>query len=254
MLINLTIVGGCFPVQNNIPQEYLYHRFVKKELEERYNAELKINIIRYERFAGCFEKIEKFGDENNIDVLLFHIRAEQFLRICKLYYKYSGGNKNIKRDFNIPLVNRVPSEKKDLLMLNMPVPDGNKKKSILRKYKICLNLIAGIMGGNKKYALKKYEELIDKVIKFCEEKKIKLIIAGPASRPDLNLEDKLTGELNLFFKGKAEQMKIPFINLTGYMNEKNESLFFSNGIHVSEAGHKRAADFLTQKLKEIFFT
>ena len=97
MEINLTIMSGCFAVQSNIKPEKLYHQIVKKELEKNLKNILNINILRYERFASCFEKIKNYAEVYKIDVLLFQIRTEQFLRISKLYYTYSDEDKKKKR-------------------------------------------------------------------------------------------------------------------------------------------------------------
>ncbi|MBS1494399.1 MAG: hypothetical protein JST55_12865 [Bacteroidetes bacterium] len=253
MEINITIVGGCFPVQNNIPKEKLYHQIVKKELKEKYNVDLKINIIRYERFAMCFEKISDHCSKNPVDALLFHIRTEQYLRISKLFYSYCDSHGKLRRELNLPIFDRIPPEVHEKLLANMPKPsDYKERQKFLNKLKIHLNYLGGSIIGNKSYALKQYEDLFNKIVDFCKLENIKLIVAGPASRPHLNIENKLTEELGSYFEKKSEKRNTPFLNLSGVKNTKGDNLFFENGIHVSEAGHKRAAGLLSQKLLELF--
>ncbi|MBP9097066.1 MAG: hypothetical protein KBG21_10685 [Ignavibacteria bacterium] len=253
MEINLTIMSGCFAVQSNIKPEKLYHQIVKKELEKNLKYILNINILRYERFASCFEKIKNYAEVYKIDVLLFQIRTEQFLRISKLYYTYSDEDKKKKRALTLPFLNRVPPENHDLLQLNLTVPTNNKERQkIYNRIKIYLNYFFGMIAGNRRYALKKYEELIFEVITFCKEKNIKLIFLGPGSRPHISTENKIAGKLHYYFKTVIENKNIPFISFIGEKNENNEPIFFENGIHVNENGHRKAATLLTEKIKEVF--
>lgn len=253
MEINLTIIGGCFAVQSNIKPENLYHHIVKRELKEKFSTDLKIDILRYERFASCFEKIGRHSEVNKIDVLLFQIRTEQFLRLSKMFYTYSDENNKIKRALTLPFLNRVPPENHDLLQMNLTLPTDNKQRQrAFNKIKIYLNYFLGGIIGNRRYAFKKYEELLSAVINFCEEKKIKLIILGAVSRPHLSIENNIAWEMHNYFKAIIEKKNISYISLIGETNEKNESLFFPNGIHVNETGHKRAAGLLLEKLKGLF--
>lgn len=255
MEINLTIISGCFAVQSNIKSEDLYHRIAGRELKEKFNIKLNVNVLRYERYTGCFEKIKKCTEENETDVMLFQIRTEQFLRLSKLVYTYKDAKGKIKRALTIPFFNSVPPEKHDLLQMNLTLPADNKERQqILNKIKIRLNYLAGRIAGNKRYAFRKYKGLVSDVIKFCKEKKIKLIILGTGSRPHLIKENKIAWELHYSFKAIAEKENIPYINLIGETNEKNETLFFKNGIHVNEAGHQRAAGLLLEKLITILPT
>lgn len=252
--INICIAGGCFPAQSNIAKEKLYHSIVKRKLEEESGNELLVNIVRYERFKNCFEKIKEHVENNKTDVLLFHLRIEQVLRIAKLVYKYSEGGK-VKRKFTLPFLNKIPSEKIELLQKNLGQPNTDVKKPAgLKKMKLNLNYFLGMLFGNVNYAFNKYDEIYTRIIQLCEDKNIKLILVGPACRPYNNIEDKLSKKLSEYFKLKAEKENIPFINLLGYSNEKKENLFFENGIHVSEAGHERAAILLLNELNKIYST
>ncbi|MBS1516299.1 MAG: hypothetical protein JSS63_14800 [Bacteroidetes bacterium] len=252
--LKLTIAGGCFTAQSNIPKEKLYHQIAKKEFERKYKKKVLINIIRYERFTNCFEKIRTHVANSEVDLLLFHIRVEQVLRIAKLIYKYSDDGK-IKRALTIPFLNIIPSEKKEILQAILPLPNPNiQKPEGINKAKIKLNYLLGKISGNLSYAIKVYDRLVSDIMELCRQKNIKLIIAGPASRPYLDVENNITEKLFLHFKKKAMNEKIPFINLLGCENEYGESLFFESGIHVSEAGHIRAAKLLLNELNKIYST
>ena len=43
--INLLVVGGCFPVQTNIPNENLYHFLLKEKIRNELSVKIEINIL-----------------------------------------------------------------------------------------------------------------------------------------------------------------------------------------------------------------
>lgn len=257
--INLTIAGGCFTEQHNIAYDKLYHQIVKHHLKNIYGRELNIVIVRYERFNTFPAKLKKFLDNNITDAVLFHVRSEQFLRLSKLYYKYSDDKGKIKYSLNFPALKINKPEKYDI---PVQISQNNyrfssedlisTKKSLSRKIFSELNYIAGILSGNSYVALKEYMELIHKVSDYCREKNIRFILAGPASRPNTLLENYLTDTLHNISSNYAVRNKIHFISCLGKFSENGESLFFKNGIHVNEAGHRRIADKIIIKLIEIF--
>jgi hypothetical protein len=248
MKINLAIAGGCFLEQHNIPFDKLYHQILKQSVEKISGCELRIGLIRYERFVNCLEKIRSFNEKNPADILLFHIRSEHFLRIVKLYYKFSDTRGYIKHSLNLPLLKILNPEKYDLLTQKKIQPVKNhirsnfpSKNSGLHRFLVGLNYAAGFTTGNYYFALNSYFSLVKNVAKYCKEKNIRLIIAGPASRPHTWLEDFLTERLHNFMKNSIDAKNITYINCLGKFSEKNDPMFFENGIHVSESGHRRIA-------------
>lgn len=259
MVINLTIAGGCFTEQHNIPFEKLYHQILKNCVEKKFETGLNIGIIRYERFTMCLDKIKNFSKENPADILLFHIRSEPFLRLCKLYYKYTDNNEKRRHSINIPFLNFLNPEKFDMLKFRNnqlsvnPTPeDYFKKKSVIHNFLVSLNYFSGLVTGNVSYALKNYLNLVNDVIAYCEEKEIKLIILGPVSRPHTISEEFLTLKLHRFMKNSIDTKKISYVSSLGKFSEENKSLFFNNGIHVNETGHRRIAELILSEFNNIF--
>lgn len=245
----MTIVGGCFAVQNNIKSCDLYHSLLNEQVFAKTGNSLKINIIRYERFKSCFEKIKSYKKNNPIDILLFHIRTEQYLRLSKLYYKYQDEYGKIKRSLILPFMNKVAPEEYDLLQLNMPATQNEAiRESFIHRLSVKANYICGFFSGNRKYAVKLYDDLVSEIISFCKAENIKLVLAGPGSRPRMEKENELSGMLNDHFKERAEQIPVPYAELFGYYNDKNEFLFFPNGTHVNEKGHIRASNLTMNEL------
>ncbi len=93
--------------------------------------------------------------------------------------------------------------------------------------------------------------MLDSVENFCRSNNIRFIAAGPASRPHTKTEDYLTRKLHNYFENSKDGKKLKLINCLGKLSKDNESLFFENGIHVNEAGHKRIAEFIIKEIGEI---
>ena len=250
--INFTFVGGCFPVQHNILFEDLFHQKLKKKIESTFNVNFNINIIRYERYNNCLNRIINDNESNPIDVLVFHIRPEPYLRLVKFYYKYVNNNGDRKYSFTIPFLKIIRPEKYDFLVLGRRYNvSTNQNNSQLHKALIDINYKTGNFLGNTKYALKKYFELVSDVINYCQNKNIKLILLGPTLRFETTFEPTLCNELNAYFKNKLGSTNVSYIDCIDNISKNHEQFFNSNGIHVNEKFHELIATSIQQELKRI---
>ena len=251
--INLTFVGGCFPVQHNILVEDTFHRLLKTKLEENYNLNLNFNIIRYERFSNCLDKIITQNKIQPIDYLVFHIRAEPFLRLIKLFYKYQDYEYNKHWSLNIPFRKRSDPEKYDMMLLaRRYIYSEEKNRSKFYKLFIDMNYFLGWAAGNNGYALKKYSQLVNSVIEYCKENKIKLYILGPAIRSNTFMEKIISGNLENYFSEQLTGMKEFYISGL-YKNEKDDVKYFNeNGTHATEKYHELIAERLYGKIQKSF--
>lgn len=210
---NFTFVGGCFPVQGKLPFEALFHQQLKRKLEQGKNINFNINIIRYERFNDCLEKIKLSNKDFPNHILVFSVRPEPFLRIIKLYYKYYNDKKNKKqRAFNLPFFRQLNSEKFDLLSLNerFSIP-SSKDTTAIKKILIDLNYLAGNLIGNQYFALKSYLKLLTSIIQFCQENKIQLIILGPPIRSNTYFEKIFSLKLNRYVQKKLKPFNLIYL-------------------------------------------
>ncbi|MFZ1281912.1 MAG: hypothetical protein WAR59_13820, partial [Ignavibacteriaceae bacterium] len=98
--INLLVVGGCFPVQTNIPTENLYHFLLKEKIRNELSVKIEINILQYEKISPTFKRIKEVIEYKNIDLIIFHIRIEQILRMIKFYLRYHDKNEDYHRGLN----------------------------------------------------------------------------------------------------------------------------------------------------------
>jgi len=248
--VNFTFVGGCFPVQHNILFEDLFHQKLRNEVERTFNIEFNVNIIRYERFTTCLNKIVEYHKTHPVDVLVFHIRPEPYLRSVKFYYKYLNSSGKLKHSLNIPLMKTIKSEKYDFLELGRRYNlSGNLKKSWLHKKLIDLNYLIGKVIGNSRQAKRKYFNLILDIQEYCKKAGVTLIILGPAYRSNTTYEPGLCKELNNHIKNLLVNIGIAYIDCLEKYSGDKDSYFYDNGIHAKESFHELVAKKLASELK-----
>lgn len=237
----ICFVGGCFPIQHNIVYEDLFHQKLKRKIEERYNNRLNVNIIRYERFSTVLDKVKTLAGSKKLDLIVFHVRPEPYLRLLKMFYKYINNKGRIKWSLNLPFFKLLNPEKYDMLDLQRRFPVGVKlRKSLFYKMLISFNYLSGIMIGNKRYALKSYSTTTKRIIDFCIKNDIRYIVLGPNLRNNNYLEPSLCKELDLYISdriGKSNYVSGLEVNNYQKMNQEN-------GIHVTQECH----DLIAEKL------
>lgn len=247
--LSFVIVGGCFPVQDNISPDKLYHSYLSQEVKYEFNLSLNFDIIRYERFSDCLDKIKDHHQSKPADVLLFHFRSEHFLRLCKLVFRYQNGQKEIKRTLNLLFCNM--SRVEDFDYLSVAGSSVYRRKHINRelyRFLVETNYLLGFLTGNVHFALKRYEKLAAEVSEFCKSHEVILLLAGPASRPHTWWEDQLTNSINRHMKRAFDKSGLTYIELLGTSEKDGEPLFFSNGVQVNEAGHRRIAKLILDRM------
>ena len=246
--INFTFVGGCFPVQKNILFENLFHQLLKQKIENIKDVKFNINIIRYERFKNCITKISSYKEKNPIDILVFSIRPEPFLRLVKLYYKFlDPSTGKIRKSLNLPVINQANPEQYDLLSLETRFnPLEASDSSIIRKILVNLNYISGSLLGNDRYALLKYLDLINEIILFSRRNNIKLYILGSPIRTNTLVEKCLSQKLNKFMRKSLNIAEENFVNASDFID--NGKLLFKNGIYANEKYHKLIAKRILERI------
>ena len=237
----ICFVGGCFPVQYNIVYEDLFHQQLRRKLEHHLQNKLHINIIRYERFSTLPDKIKNLAGSKKLDLLIFHVRPEPYLRLIKLFYQYIDDKGYLKWSLNLPYFNLLMVEKYDILDLGriFHVP-GRERNSIFYKFLITCNYIFGSMIGNKRYALKSYLRTVKNMIDFCHSNHIKYIILGPNRRSNTHLEPFLCRDLDLYISGRTNK----HIYVCGYEKDTGKKMNQENGIHVTSYYHELIAEKL----------
>lgn len=250
--INLTFVGGCFPVQNNILFEDLFHQKLKRRIESEFEIEFNVNIIRYEQFNRCLGKIRKYDKPFHSDVLVFHIRPEPFLRLVKIYHRYLDNNGVVKKSFNVPLLNISNLEKSNILSFERSILyNADGKETWFHKLLIDLNYIIGRYLGNLKYAFKKYYKLALDIAEYCKQNNIKLLVLGIGYRNNTSYAKYLCNQLNSYLQSGFANHDITYIENLSHISRNTGQYFHSNGIYASDKYHKLIAETLFNELKEL---
>ena len=244
---NFTFVGGCFPVQGNILFEDLFHQLIKRKFEEDFNVNFNVNIIRYERFKNCLDKITAYADVNPLDVLIFCIRPEPILRLTKLSYKFTDSSGRVRRTFNLPFSKQLSPEKYDLLTIASALLPINRPEIPKDKVWTNLNYLLGLLIGNNQVAMNKYLKLADKLMSYCNKKHIPFLIMGPAIRTNTSVEKIISIRLERFMQKNLVVSKDKFIIGSDLVKDGNE-LFQSNGIYANKYYHALIADRIINKL------
>lgn len=267
--INLTIVSGCLALQNkyktcSVRTEDLFHQIAKRELERKFDIKLNIQIIRYERFSDCLEKIIKHFNQNPFDILVFQVRWYHYLNLVKLIGRYVNDQKRWKWTVNLPAINILNREKYPLERpYSVPkfytIKEKLKESELARKlyYGLglnelrAINYIVGSLIGNEKFAKKIYKRLIDNVINFCKEKNIPLIFVGVVSTPASKIRNYYSERLNEFVKPLIHNHNMPYINIFGYLTENNEYKFMEDKEHLNRIGHKEISKRLIEEIQRL---
>ena len=240
--IKMLIVGGCFPVQDNISPDKLYHQILRKQLLESNDINLEIRIIRYENIKKCFNKISEAVVIDKPDLILFHLRTEPILLPAKLFCKYHNREGNLIRRINLSAFNlsyTVKDKQKQVTISeNKPAEKSVfqiKIRSVLREF----NYFGGYLIGNWPYILKGYLDLVNEIIQLIKNKDLTLIITGPVSRPFSYFENRLSERLHQYMNRYLDQYHQIYLNLLGLNDEQGNFLFCNDLKRVNETGHKR---------------
>lgn len=251
--VNLLIVGGCFPIQDNIAQKDLYHQILKTKIEKEYSKNVIINILHYEKLYPTYDKIRSTIEKQTPDLIIFHIRTEQILRMIKFYFKYHDKNMNFHKSFNFALLGIINPEKESFNLYRRP----STIKNTVRKsnyFLVELNYLLGYLFLNQFFAFQDYKKLITKIVNLTKEKSLKIIFTGPVSRPKTFFENLTSTILSSYMKKNIQnKLRVTYLDFLGSY-EKNQFLFCEDHIRVNGLGHKRIAMILFESIKNILFS
>ena len=235
---NFTFMGGCFPVQGGILFEELFHQQLKGEANLHYDLNFNINIIRYERFKGCLDKLKAHAEHHPIDLMIFCVRPEPVLRLTKLYYKYidAGGRK--RRMLHLPIFGiRLPVKNR---AEHPPNNFHGTSGAASNKFWINLNYLLGFLIGNNHVALKNYLFLVADLKQYCSTHDIPMMIMGPAIRTNTLMEKFLSYKLESYLEKRMDIPEDKFIRGSDLVSD-GQGLFNENGIHANEHYHRLIA-------------
>ena len=241
--LKVLIVGGCFPVQENIPEEKLYHQLLKNKIKYELQLDIDIKVLRYEKLESVYKKIWNLVNQEKVNIIIFHIRIEQVLRIIKFYLRYYTKDNNYHRGINLVILGNCLAEKPEfsLTRINQNVP--KQHMHLLKTLFINVNYILGYLVFNQLYAFQKYKSQIGKLMEFGKFNQVKFIFTGPVSRPNRIIENFTSYLLDVYMQKIVTKRKGHYIRLWGKY-ENDVFLFCDDNIKVNESGHKRVSEII----------
>ncbi len=245
----LGIIGGCFPVQARIGKEELYHQLIDTWIVSKSGIKLNKVIARYEHLYEFENVIMTLVQNNNLDVLLLHIRPDPYLRNSKFMIQYLDDSGKLKIHTNFPF--RIKEPVFEIVPVNtLQNIQQKRRKNYLRKALREINYFAGIIFGINNEALNKMMKIILLTRNLCEKNNIKLILGGPPSRPRSQFENYLCRKLDRKIKRQNASILSPikYISCIGEYSKDGEYLFFEDGVHLNPAGHKIIAEKLFKEI------
>jgi len=249
--MKILVVGGCFTCQHNIEFNRLYHQSLKKMLIQSGIENADISTMRYERIGMTFDKIAAFHRSNDFDLLIFHLRAEPFMRLVKIYYKYINQQSKLKHSLNLPILKIIMPEKYDMLENRRINISTGTNETKVHTYLREANYRIGHLLGNKKNAFDMYERFINEISAYCSNANKLFLLLGPVSRPFSVYENKLSYDISNHFLKYSNSTHINYLELIGEKTGKDQNMFFSNGQHVSQDGHDEVAQKIFNKINHL---
>lgn len=247
--IDLLIVGGCFPVQTNIRTENLYHSILKEKIKKELSIEIEIKILQYEKLNPTFNQIKEIINQQNIDLIIFHVRIEQVLRMIKFYLRYHDKNEVYHKGLNLSIFGNCIPEREEFNLHHTYERDNKNKKRFSNRFLKGMNYILGFLVLNQFLAFRNYKKLITTIAELCDEKLIEIIFTGPVSRPVNFIENFTSMMLDVYMnKFISKKLNGSYLKLLGTTQE-SQYLFCADHIKVNETGHQRIAYILFNSIK-----
>jgi len=246
-MTSVAILGGCFPVQEQIKPEMLYHNLIKDRILKEKQTEIKFSIYRYDTFRQCLELLKTI-EEKRVSCVLFHVRPDPFLSASKMYVKFIDYNNKKRRSINLHLFGFKEPEIKPVnfgtnnyrgALLKFIYYTKKQTRRILRN----VNYTIGFFICNNLITKKKLLKTINKIKIFCDENKIKLIVQGPPMRPRSIVENLLLYNLDKYL-GKSLNKNIVYIHSFNNKDDSGKFIFLNDKIHLNENGHRFYANLL----------
>jgi hypothetical protein len=239
------IVGGCFPAQHNVVHKDLFHQKLCAMIEQETGRCIDTHIERYEQLSKALSKVQRSLD-SGCHSIIFQVRPDPYLRLSKLWYKFTDEQGRVRYTLNLPQLHHLPSEQQNYrISLQQATPTITEPTGALHAVLRELNYCAGVLTLGNISALRRYATLVVDIEKLCSEYGATLIIIGAGSRPRTPMEQYLSWKLERYIRKSVQSIEtIRYVNIWGTRSEQGENLYFEDGMHVRPIGHERVAKFL----------
>lgn len=255
--INIVYIGGCFPVQNGILFEDLFHYKLRNKIDFTNKFKMNLKIIRYENLIQCVEDVKSIDTLDKIDFIVFHIRPEPFLRKVKVLFRFRNKNGEIISHFNIPFNRKEISDHYNLEYSPSQIKSNSfLPESRMHKFMYDLNIIIGLLIGNATFSLKKYNKTILEIVKIAEKRKIKIILLGSPFRESSYTEKYAMNKFTKYFEKTYLEAYADYVSgFDAEIVRNNSKYFHKNGLAtesyhdwVSIQIHKKITSIINEEL------
>lgn len=248
MIFKIAILGGCFPVQEQINNEELYHSIIKEKIKKEKNIDTEFVVFRYDTFRQCKNILDSI-DGTDISCILLHIRPDPFLQAVKIYRKYINKENSRRNNINIHFTGFSEPEINPVnfgTVIYRNILDKYFKKQTRRILRN-LNYVTGIVIRNNLITKKIILNTIKEINDFSIRNGIKLVIQGPPMRPRSFLENTLLKNLGKYI-AKSIDKETGYV--PGFFRKDNSGnfIFLEDKIHLNEFGHQYFANLIYGKL------
>jgi hypothetical protein len=163
------IVGGCFPAQHNVVHKDLFHQKLCAMIEQETGRCIDTHIERYEQLSKALSKVQRSLD-CGCQGIIFQVRPDPYLRLSKLWYKFTDEQRRVRYTLNLPQLHRIPSEQQNLRPSpQQTTPTITEPSGVLHAALRELNYCAGVLTLANISALRRYAKLVVDVEKLCSE-------------------------------------------------------------------------------------
>jgi len=246
-MVKTGIVCGCLPTQAGIEKPAMYHQVIATEILRQTGVVLQVSSTWYTTIAESKFKTISLIEKEKPEIILYHVRPDPYLKLCKLIIRYSDS----QRQFHL-MLNRNADDSKLLEQRYEPRNSiARKEHSFLKKMLRNFNLLAGLVLRINKKAIRRELNMLNEISAYCRDQSIFLILIGPASRPRSKLENFLLHRLEKILSVKYLTSPDCYVSCFGTHGNAGENLFMDDGVHVSKAGHQRMAQLIFPVMENI---
>jgi hypothetical protein len=240
---NIGFIGGCINNQRGILREQLYYSvFSKIVSSSKESPGPKISLGQYFSYDQLLRQTEKFIAEKKPDLIFLFIRPFPLMPLQKPIIKYDKPNGKIGRTLHPALFMRKTKWHNKLTQHQSEAPAHlvERKKIELRD----ANLIAGILLGLHRWALRYLAKQIENIQQLCKERKIQFVLISPPKNPESIVANIICKWTTQYFNKYCNHNQIDFVNI--YQFEMDS--FEKDNIHFNVNGHEKLGQLLYDKI------